>query len=29
MLFLLEFAVVLYGRSVKLYYTQGNFSLVP
>jgi len=29
MLFLLEFTVVLYGRSVKLYYTRGKFFLVP
>jgi len=24
-LFLLEFVVVLYGRSIRLYYTWGNF----
>jgi len=29
MLFLLEFEVVLYRRSVRLCYTRGNFSLVP
>jgi len=29
MLFLLEFVAVLYGRLVRLYYTRGNFSLVP
>jgi len=29
MLFLLEFAVVLFGRLVRLYYTRVNFSLVP
>jgi len=29
MLFLLEHATVLYGRSVKLLCTRDNFSLVP